>query len=121
MQDAALRNQGAGTVRAVWAPKAAAARALLGGSWGAPTAAMALFSSVAGSVGSAGQANYGAANAALDGMASALQRQARQAPPGPAIDRRPSCRAVVHLSLADDGFVAGTTVASWRSPMHLAV
>lgn len=76
-QDGALRNQTPGAMRAVWAPKVSAARALLVGGWGSPAGAAVLFSSVAGSLGSAGQANYGAANAALDGMATAAQQQVR--------------------------------------------
>ncbi len=76
LQDGAIANQTAAGVRATWAPKAAAAERLLEAATSAsPLTGVALFSSVAGQLGSAGQANYGAANAALDAAAAALQAQ----------------------------------------------
>lgn len=78
VQDGAIANQTASGMRAVWAPKAAAADALLAACYSAtPLGGVALFSSVAGQLGSAGQANYGAANAALDAAADRLQAQVR--------------------------------------------
>eukprot|EP00887_Chlorella_sp_A99_P003362 scaffold26.g3362.t1 len=78
LHDAVLANQSASKLRAVLAPKlsgidgAAAATALH------PLQQQLLFSSVAAMLGSGGQANYAAANAALD-MAALLKR-ARGAP-----------------------------------------
>lgn len=77
VQDAALRNQTAAALRETWAPKAAAATALLVAAANTPLTAAVMFSSVAGSLGSAGQAAYGAANAALDGLAEASHQQVR--------------------------------------------
>lgn len=74
-QDGAIANQTARSMRAAFAPKTAAAARLLEAAAAAPLHGVAFFSSVAGQLGSAGQANYGAANAALDAAAERLQTQ----------------------------------------------
>ena len=79
LRDATLAKQTAGSVRAVFAPKVAGAHAAVSAAYGAPLAAMKLFSSVAASMGSGGQANYAAANAVLDATAVRLQHQVREA------------------------------------------
>lgn len=78
MQDGAIASQTARSMRAAFAPKALAADMLLAAAAAAPLQGVALFSSVAGQLGSAGQANYGAANAALDAAANRLQTQVRR-------------------------------------------
>lgn len=62
-------------MRAAFAPKAIAAQQLLAAVAATPLQGVALFSSVAGQLGSAGQANYGAANTTLDAAADRLQSQ----------------------------------------------
>jgi acyl carrier protein len=75
LRDAAFANQTAAALAEVFAPKLAAARQLDQLTRGLGTLKhFVLFSSVSGVLGSAGQANYAAANAALDALA--LQRRA---------------------------------------------
>lgn len=76
-QDAVLANQRPANVREVFAPKLSGAEQLAACSAGAPLEASALFSSVAGLLGSNGQANYAAANAALDAWAGGQHAQVR--------------------------------------------
>ena len=76
-QDAVLAKQRPTHVREVFAPKLSGAEQLAACAAGAPLAASALFSSVAGLLGSSGQANYAAANAALDAWAGGQHAQVR--------------------------------------------
>ena len=69
-QDALLAKQGSGGMREVFAPKASGAMELASLAAGAPAAESALFSSVAGLLGSGGQASYSAANAVMDAWAA---------------------------------------------------
>lgn len=75
LEDAPLQKQTAAALRRVVAPKVAGASAVLAATSAAPVATVALFSSIAALLGNAGQANYGAANGALDSIASRLQGQ----------------------------------------------
>ena len=62
-------------LRDVFAPKLAGLRNLASTLSGAPLACCAAFSSIAGVLGSPGQANYAGANAAMDAWVSASQAQ----------------------------------------------
>ena len=75
-QDALLAKQGPGAMREVFAPKASGAMELASLAAGAPVGASVLFSSVAGLLGSGGQASYSAANAAMDAWAAWQHMQA---------------------------------------------
>ena len=75
-QDALLANQTAGSMRAVFAPKVSGALGILSTAAALPLQSVVLFSSVAGQLGSAGQVNYGAANAVLDAIGDTLHAQA---------------------------------------------
>ena len=71
LSDALVTKQSAATLQRVHAPKAHAAWLLQSGSCALPLRACTLFSSTATLVGSAGQANYSAANGCLDALAAA--------------------------------------------------
>jgi NADPH:quinone reductase-like Zn-dependent oxidoreductase len=73
LADAAFASQSARGVRQVTAPKAVALQLLMQHLSTQPTSNSVLFSSMAALLGSAGQTNYGAANAALDAEAQMLQ------------------------------------------------
>ena len=76
LQDATLQNQTLMGLRSVFAPKAAgtAHLATSAAAWLQPLAAVKLFSSVAATLGSGGQANYAAANTLLDTAAGSMQQ-----------------------------------------------
>lgn len=74
LDDALIARQTAAGVRAVFAPKVAGSAALARDLTCTPLSGGAIFfSSAAVLVGSAGQANYAAANAALDALADRMQ------------------------------------------------
>ena len=72
-----LPRQSAASLKQVFAPKVSGGAALLAGLSHLPLQQMMLFSSVASLVGAAGQANYVAANAVLDGWAAKMEGQGR--------------------------------------------
>jgi acyl carrier protein len=74
VQDASLARQTAAGMRAVHAPKASGWERLASACSSHPLHQSVVFSSIAGTLGSAGQANYAAANAALDARAAAAQQ-----------------------------------------------
>jgi hypothetical protein len=67
-------------LRQVFAPKLAGLQNLAGSLFGAPVACSIAFSSIAGVLGSPGQANYAAANAAADAWVAASQAQVSMQP-----------------------------------------
>jgi acyl carrier protein len=71
--DGVLSSQTIASIKAVFGPKIEAAALLVEVLPAQPSAFQVLFSSVASLLGSPGQANYSAANAILDGMASSAQ------------------------------------------------
>ncbi|GAB4814934.1 hypothetical protein N2152v2_001980 [Parachlorella kessleri] len=75
LADGALAKQSVSTFRAAFAPKLASALAMSSAGEGLPLGQVLLFSSVASLVGGAGQANYAAANAALEGWVGAKAAQ----------------------------------------------
>jgi KR domain len=73
LADALLPDQTAAGVRTAFAAKAFGAAALADLTAAAPLTGLQLFSSLSGTLGNAGQANYAAANGILDSLASRLQ------------------------------------------------
>lgn len=70
LSDAMFASQSASTVRQVFAPKIASTEAMVAGIADQPVQQLVLFSSAASLFGAPGQANYAAANAALEGYAA---------------------------------------------------
>ena len=78
LADGTLANQAPAGVRSVFAPKVDAAHRWQRTLSAQPSTAEVLFSSVAALLGSGGQVNYSAANAALDAMAASHQQKVMQ-------------------------------------------
>ena len=75
MQDALLAKQNAAGMRTVFSPKVTGIARLSAHLPQQPLQQAAIFSSVAGLLGSSGQANYAAANATLDAWSSHCHQQ----------------------------------------------
>lgn len=75
LQDSLISNQSVGSMRAVFAPKVQGVHNIARYALNAPLSAIKLFSSVAASLGSGGQANYAAANSVMDSWSHAQQSQ----------------------------------------------
>lgn len=75
LADAVLTRQTAGTMRTSFAPKLVSTGAMLKHVASAPVTQLVLFSSVSSMLGISGQANYAAANAALEGWMTAASAQ----------------------------------------------
>ena len=75
LADATLRRLRPEDVRKAFAPKVSGAAAALSVCAGAPIGAVTIFSSIAGALGSAGQAGYAGANAWLDARAAQMHAE----------------------------------------------
>ncbi len=75
LADGVLAKQSVSSFRAAFAPKLASALAMSSAGEGLPLGQVLLFSSVASLLGGPGQANYAAANAALEGWVGAKAAQ----------------------------------------------
>ena len=75
LADGLISSQTAARVRAVFAPKLVSAAAMHREVASLPAGQQLMFSSVAALIGSAGEANYAAANAALEGWVTASSSQ----------------------------------------------